>query len=187
MPFQATNIYGFEGLMVIEPKVFGDERGFFMETYSYNDFEKIGIKTIFIQDNHSRSGKNILRGLHFQNPPHMQAKLVRCIRGEIMDVAVDIRKDSHSYGKWCSQILSETNRKMFYVPEGFAHGFLTLSEIAEVCYKVDKLYSPESEGGIIWNDPDLDITWPAQSPTLSDKDKRWPRLKDLDPPFIYKK
>ncbi|MEM3859202.1 MAG: dTDP-4-dehydrorhamnose 3,5-epimerase, partial [Candidatus Micrarchaeaceae archaeon] len=161
---------GIEGLVLIKPKVFYDNRGFFMETYTKKDFEEHGIKTEFVQDNHSWSIKNTLRGLHFQKEPYSQAKLIRCISGEILDVAVDIRKNKKTFGKYVKINLSAENKNMFYIPEGFAHGFLVLSDYAEVIYKVSKFYNKESDSGIIWNDPELAIEWPVKNPLLSEKD-----------------
>lgn len=172
-------------VVLIEPKVFEDERGFFMETYKMPDFVAAGIKVDFVQENHSRSSKEVLRGLHYQNPPFAQGKLVRVIEGEIFDVAVDIRKNSPTWGKWVSVILSEKNKQIIYVPEGFAHGFCVLSEHAEVIYKTTTVYSAESEAGIIWNDADLNIEWPVKEPTLSPKDRKLPTLKDADIKFHY--
>jgi len=166
-------------VILIKPKVFGDERGFFMETYKKSDFEKTGIKGEFLQDNHSRSRYGVLRGLHFQREPYAQAKIVRCIRGVIYDVAVDLRKNSPTFGKYVGVILSEYNKYMLYIPRGFAHGFLVLSGEAEVVYKVDNEYAPHSEGGLIWNDPDVNIPWPIEDPVLSEKDQKWPTLKEL--------
>ncbi|MCX7794578.1 MAG: dTDP-4-dehydrorhamnose 3,5-epimerase [Thermodesulfovibrionales bacterium] len=166
-------------LVLIEPVVFGDERGFFLEFYKRSEFLKAGIKEDFVQDNHSCSLKGVLRGLHFQKEPEAQGKLLRCIRGEIFDVAVDIRKGSPTFGKWVSVILSEDNRRMLYIPAGFAHGFQVISERAEVIYKTTKEYSPEHEAGIIWNDPELNIDWPIKEPILSKRDKGWPFLRDL--------
>ncbi len=173
--FNKTEI---EGVFIIEPKVFGDERGFFMETYKQSDFEEAGLNYKFIQDNQSRSHKGVLRGLHYQkNFP--QAKLVRVIQGEVFDVAVDLRKDSKTYGKWVGVILSAENKKMFMIPRGFAHGFLVLSDAAEFVYKCDELYHPEDEGGIMWNDPDVNVKWPLnEEPSLSEKDKEHPLLRD---------
>jgi len=173
-------------VILVEPKVFEDERGFFMETYRMPDFVASGIKGNFVQDNHSRSTKGVLRGLHYQNPPFAQGKLVRAVRGEVFDIAVDIRKGSPTYGKWVGAILSEENKNMLYVPEGYAHGFCVLSEIAEVIYKSTNVYSAEAETGIIWNDRDLNIDWPIKEPILSAKDKKWSTLKDADIKFYYK-
>jgi len=165
-------------VILIKPKIFEDERGFFMETYKKEDFEKVGIKGEFIQDNHSKSKYGVLRGLHFQREPYAQAKIVRCIRGVIYDVAVDLRKDSPTFGKWVGVILSEHNKWQLYIPRGFAHGFVVLSDVAEVVYKVDNVYAPEYEGGIIWNDPDISIEWPIDDPIISEKDMKWPTLKE---------
>lgn len=173
-------------LYVVEPSVFGDKRGFFMESYNKKDFEEIGLTMEFVQDNHSRSKKGVLRGLHFQNK-HPQGKLVRVVRGEILDVAVDLRKDSTTYGKWYSVILSEETKKMFYIPEGFAHGFLVLSAEADFLYKCTDYYHPEEDCGVIWSDPDLDIDWQLKDfdPILSEKDKNRPKLKDIEISFSY--
>lgn len=156
-----------------------------METYKMPDFIASGIKGNFIQDNYSHSVKGVLKGLHFQNPPFAQGKLVRVVKGEIFDVAVDIRKGSSSYGKWVGVILSEENRKILYVPEGFAHGYCVVSEMAEVLYKTTNVYSPQSEAGVIWNDEDLNIEWPIRRPILSEKDKKWPTLKEADIKFSH--
>jgi dTDP-4-dehydrorhamnose 3,5-epimerase len=165
-------------IIVIEPLVFGDDRGFFMETYKASDFSRNGIAGTFVQDNHSRSSRGILRGLHYQHPPYAQGKLVRAVSGEIYDVAVDIRRESGTFGKWVSVILSDKNRKILYVPEGFAHGFCVLSDLTDVLYKTTSDYTPEAEAGIIWNDADLKIEWPVRKPVLSKKDQNWPALKD---------
>ena len=176
-------------VILIKPKVFQDERGFFLETYKKSDFEKAGINAEFVQDNHSKSVKGVLRGLHFQKKPFAQGKLVRCVRGKIFDVAVDIRKGSPTFGKWVGYELSEENRYILWIPEGFAHGFLTLSEEAEVIYKVSGgEYSPQHDAGIIWNDPDINIKWPVNQVKeiiLSEKDKKLPFLKDIDTSFEY--
>lgn len=150
---------GIKGLRVITPTVHGDERGYFMETYNENDMKEQGMDMVFVQDNQSMSGKGVLRGLHFQKH-YPQGKLVRVIRGQVFDVAVDLRKDSETYGKWYGIILSEENKKQFYIPEGFAHGFLVLSETAEFCYKCTDFYHPGDEGGLAWNDPEIGIEWP---------------------------
>ena len=178
MPFEFVKTK-IPDVILIKPKVFGDERGFFMETYKKEDFERAGIRGEFIQDNHSRSRYGVLRGLHFQKEPYAQAKIVRCIRGIIFDVAVDLRKDSPTFGKWVGVILSEFNKHQLYVPRGFAHGFCVLSEVAEVVYKVDNKYAPDYEGGVMWNDEDIGIEWPIDEPILSEKDKKWPTLKEL--------
>ncbi|WP_292593056.1 dTDP-4-dehydrorhamnose 3,5-epimerase [Mesotoga sp. UBA5825] len=170
-------------LFIIEPTVFGDNRGFFMETHNKKEFVRIGIDVDFIQDNHSKSKKGTLRGLHFQNR-FPQAKLVRVIRGEVYDVAVDIRENSPSFGKWFGVILSEENKKQSFIPKGFAHGFLALTDIVEFTYKCSDYYHPEDEAGIIWSDPEISIEWPLEEygisePLLSEKDKKWPTLKEL--------
>lgn len=167
-----------DGLCIIEPKVFGDSRGFFLETYNKKDFFDNGLVMDFVQDNHSKSSKGVLRGLHFQKQ-HPQGKLVRVTKGEVYDVAVDIRENSATYGKWAGVYLSDENKKMFYVPEGFAHGFLVTSEEAEFVYKCTAFYHPEDECGIIWNDQDLNIPWPMADIKLSEKDSRLGRLKEL--------
>ncbi len=159
-------------VLILEPKVFGDDRGYFYESYNHKEFEKaIGKKINFVQDNHSKSSKGVLRGLHFQKSPYAQAKLVRCVVGEVFDVAVDIRENSDTYGKWVGVILSAENKKQLWIPEGFAHGFLVLSDIAEFIYKTTNYYHPESEDGIHWNDKTLNITWPkCENIILSKKD-----------------
>ena len=167
---------GIEGLKVIEPQVFGDNRGYFMETYNYNDFKEAGIDCEFVQDNQSASKKGVLRGLHFQiNYP--QDKLVRVIKGRVFDVAVDLREGSKTFGKWFGVELTEDNKKQFFIPKNFAHGFLVLSDYAEFCYKVTDFYHPNDEGGLMWNDPDIGVEWPmpegmtADDLILSEKDK----------------
>lgn len=175
MPFLFKKL-AIPDVVLIEPKVFGDERGFFMETYKESEFFKFGIKKKFIQENHSKSKKGVLRGLHYQAFPKAQAKIVRCIAGEIFDVAVDIRKNSPTYKKWVTEVLSAENKKQLYIPEGFAHGFCVLSREAEIVYKCNREYSPEKERGIIWNDPSIKIKWPVKKPILSEKDKKWPTL-----------
>ena len=172
---------GIEGLYVIEPTVFEDNRGFFMETYNKKDFEEIGITTEFVQDNHSKSIKGVLRGLHFQKE-YPQAKLVKVIKGEVYDVAVDLRKNSKTYGKYYGVTLTEQNKLQFYIPRGFAHGFLVLSEEAEFTYKCDELYHPNDEGGLIWNDKTINIEWPldkTENIIQSDKDKNWEELTKI--------
>jgi len=167
-----------EDAKIVKPQVFGDERGFFMETYVKEKFEEGGIDTEFIQDNHSKSEHGVLRGLHYQKGEHSQGKLVRCTQGVITDVIIDLRRDSETFGEHLKVILSEHNKKMLWVPRGFAHGFYTLSKTAEVQYKVDYDYAPEQEAGIAWNDPELDINWPTDNPKLSDKDEEWPTLEE---------
>lgn len=176
------NCGGIEGLKVIEPAVFGDARGYFMETYNYNDFKAAGLDMVFVQDNQSRSKKGVLRGLHFQkkNP---QGKLVRVIEGEVYDVAVDIRPGSKTYGKWHGVLLSKENKRQFYVPEGFAHGFLVLSDVAEFVYKCTRFYDPTDEGALYYADPDIGIDWPipeGMEILLSEKDKKNGAFKDLN-------
>jgi dTDP-4-dehydrorhamnose 3,5-epimerase len=167
-----------KGVFEIVPEPFFDNRGFFMRTYDVGLFEKFGLNRKWVQENHSRSERNgIIRGLHFQVEPFDETKLVRCISGEIFDVAVDLRKGSATFGKWVGVHLSENNKKMLYIPRGFAHGYCTLTEISEVVYKVDNYYSREHEKGILWNDPDLKIEWPAQDPILSEKDRKNLTLK----------
>jgi dTDP-4-dehydrorhamnose 3,5-epimerase len=171
---------GIDGLTIIEPKIFGDQRGYFMETYNYNDFKKAGLDMHFVQDNQSKSKKGVLRGLHFQKT-YPQGKLVRVIAGEVFDVAVDLRKDSPTYKKWYGINLSAENKKQFYVPQSFAHGFLVLSEEAEFIYKCTDFYHPEDEGGIAWNDPEIGIEWPVEGIgeiLLSEKDKALPGLNE---------
>jgi dTDP-4-dehydrorhamnose 3,5-epimerase len=190
------NAGGIEGLCVIEPTVHGDARGYFVETYNQNDMHEAGLDMVFVQDNQSSSVKGVLRGLHFQKQ-FPQGKLVRVVRGSVFDVAVDLRKGSSTYGKWFGVELTEENKKQFYIPEGFAHGFLVLSELAEFCYKCTDFYHPGDEGGLAWNDPEIGITWPQVKGTydgtasaagyamedgtalnLSDKDQRWSGLKE---------
>ena len=169
-----------EGLYIIEPSVFPDARGYFMETYNQRDFEEAGLTMTFVQDNQSMSVKGVLRGLHFQKQ-YPQGKLVRVVRGEVFDVAVDLRKDSKTYGKWFGVELSAENKKQFYIPEGFAHGFLVLSDEAEFCYKCTDFYHPGDEGGIKWDDPDIGIDWPIKPDTkliISEKDQKWDGLID---------
>lgn len=169
-----------EGLYILEPKVFYDDRGYFMETYNQNDFDELGLNMKFVQDNESKSKRGVLRGLHFQKK-HPQGKLVRVIKGSVYDVAVDIRKNSKTFGKWVGVELSEENKKQFYIPEGFAHGFLVLSEEAQFVYKCSDFYYPEDEGGIIYNDSTINISWPIPEDmevVISEKDKKWGGLKE---------
>lgn len=186
-----------KGLYVIEPTVHGDDRGYFMETYNQNDMHEAGLDMIFVQDNQSKSKKGVLRGLHFQKQ-YPQGKLVRVIKGKVFDVAVDLRKESETYGEWYGVELSEDNKKQFYISEGFAHGFLVLSDEAEFCYKCTDFYHPGDEGGLAWNDPDIGIKWPELEGeftgdasgkgyhlkdgtliNLSEKDQKQPFLKDV--------
>jgi dTDP-4-dehydrorhamnose 3,5-epimerase len=169
----------FPGLLIIEPKVFPDERGFFYESYNQKNFAAAGIDVVFTQDNHSRSARGVLRGLHFQKGAAAQAKLVRCTLGEVYDVAVDLRRGSPTFKQWLGLTLSAENKKQFYIPQGFAHGFAVLSDAAEFQYKCDAYYAPQSEAGILWNDPDLNIAWPVVRPVISPKDRQNPRLRDL--------
>lgn len=169
------------GLAILEPKCHVDTRGYFMETYNQRDMEELGLTMQFVQDNQSMSTKGVLRGLHFQKA-HPQGKLVRVIRGEVFDVAVDIRPGSPTYGKWHGEILSEENRRQFYIPAGFAHGYLTLSDRAEFCYKCSDFYAPDDQWGIRWDDPDIAVKWPeipGMEPILLERDRLWPLLRDL--------
>lgn len=176
----------FEGLYILEPKVFGDHRGWFIENYSYEKLKQNGIDITFIQDNHSFSSKiGTLRGLHFQKSPKAQTKLIRCTKGMILDVVVDIRQGSPTYKKWLAVELSEENKKQLLIPKGFAHGFVTLSNNVEVQYKVDENYSPENDRSILYNDPDLAIDWGISNPILSEKDLKAPLLKNCDTNFNY--
>lgn len=170
-----------EGLVIIEPKVHGDERGYFFESFSERDFAAGVAETSFVQDNESRSVYGVVRGLHFQRPPHSQAKLVRVVKGRVLDVAVDLRKDSPTFGRHVAVELSEENHRQVFLPKGFAHGFSVLSEEAVFQYKCDDYYSPECEEAVAWDDPDLDIDWkvPADKVILSEKDRRHPRLRDI--------
>lgn len=172
------------GILVIEPTVFKDTRGFFFESYNYKRYVDHGIDVTFVQDNHSQSVRNTLRGLHYQVNPG-QAKLVRVVVGEVFDVAVDIRFGSPTFGQWFGAILSAENKKQMYIPVGFAHGFCVISDVAEFEYKCSDYYSPENERGILWNDPDLAITWPVKEPILSEKDKRNNLFKDIRKEFVY--
>ncbi|MBW9173572.1 dTDP-4-dehydrorhamnose 3,5-epimerase [Clostridium estertheticum] len=183
--FMETKI---NGVYIIEPKVFGDNRGYFMETYNKNDFFEAGLKMEFVQDNESKSKKGVLRGLHFQTK-HTQGKLVRVTKGQVFDVAVDLRKGSSTFGKWEGVILTDENKKQFYVPEGFAHGFLVLSDEAVFNYKCTDYYAPKYDSGVLWNDEDIAIEWPLdgiEEILLSDKDKIQKGLKDLEISFEYK-
>ena len=169
-----------EGLYVIEPTVFKDERGYFVETYNQNDMKEAGLDMVFVRDNQSMSTRGVLRGLHFQKQ-FPQGKLVRVVRGKVFDVAVDLRSDSKTYGKWFGVELSAENMKQFYIPEGFAHGFLVLSDEAEFCYKCTDFYHPGDEGGLAWNDPEIGVEWPLEEGVdliISEKDQKWKGLKD---------
>lgn len=173
-----TNI---DGLVIIQPQVFGDERGYFMEVYNQQVFNEAGLDMVFVQDNESRSKKGVLRGLHFQRK-FSQGKLVRCTEGAVWDVGVDLRKGSPTYGQWAGVTLTAENKTMFYIPEGFAHGFVVLSDTATFNYKCTNFYAPEYDGGIRWNDPDIGVEWPIadiEELLLSDKDQKQPFLKDI--------
>lgn len=176
-------------LYIIESKVFGDSRGYFMESYNKEAFDKAGLTMTFVQDNESRSKKGVLRGLHFQTK-HTQGKLVRVTEGEVWDVAVDLRKGSPTYGQWEGVYLSSENKRQFYVPEGFAHGFVVVSNIATFNYKCTDFYCPEYDGGLLWNDKDINVQWPLdniEEILLSEKDKAQKTFKDLDLPFVYER
>jgi dTDP-4-dehydrorhamnose 3,5-epimerase len=174
---------GIPDLYIVKPRVFEDHRGYFFESYNKQAFLSNGIDQNFVQDNESKSGKHVLRGLHFQKPPFAQGKLVRVIKGAVLDVAVDLRKSSPTYGKWASIELSEHNKLMYWIPPGFAHGFVTLEDDTIFFYKCTNVYNKESEGSILWNDPDLNIDWGVDDPILSEKDKTGPLLKDFESPF----
>lgn len=178
MPFKFKRL-AISDALLIKPKVFEDDRGFFLETYKKDDMQKAGVDAEFVQDNHSRSERGVLRGLHFQKEPYAQAKIVRCIRGTIYDVLVDLRRRSPTFSRYLGIVLSEESRDMIYVPRGCAHGFLVLSDLAEVVYKVDNVYAPECEGGLVWNDPEVSISWPLQDPVISERDRLWPTLEGL--------
>ena len=167
-----------KGVFIIEQKCYGDNRGYFMETYKKADFDAAGLNYVFVQDNQSSSRKGVLRGLHFQKA-HPQAKLVRVLKGEVFDVAVDLRRGSDTYGKWIGALLSDENKKQFLIPRGFAHGFMVVSDYAEFAYKCDELYHPEDEGGIAWDDPEIAVAWPEVGEIiLSEKDKHHPTLRE---------
>jgi len=168
------------GLLLLTPDVFGDNRGIFLERFNRRAFQDHGINLDFVQDNYSQSSKGVLRGLHFQVPPFAQDKLVWVTRGEAFDVAVDIRSDSPTYGKWLGIVLSEDNMQMLLVPQGFAHGFVVLSDTLDFCYKTTNYYSRQHDRGLLWNDPDIGVEWPVQAPILSEKDRHHPRLRDLE-------
>ncbi|MDD3788180.1 MAG: dTDP-4-dehydrorhamnose 3,5-epimerase [Petrimonas sp.] len=170
-----------EGAVIIEPRVFGDERGYFFESYAQREFEEHVSKTVFVQDNESKSRYGVLRGLHFQKKPHEQAKLVRVVKGSVLDVVVDIREGSPTFGKHVAVELSGENKRQFFIPRGFAHGFVVLSDEVIFQYKCDNYYTPEAEGGILWNDPALDIDWkiPEEDIILSEKDKKNSRISDV--------
>lgn len=174
-----------DGLLIIEPRVFHDARGYFVETYNEQRYREAGVDAMFVQDNQSCSTYGVVRGLHFQKPPYTQAKLVSCTKGRVLDVAVDLRKKSATYGKWFAIELSEESHRQFYIPRGFAHGFSVLSEQAVFTYKCDNLYHPEAEGGLLLSDPDVAIDWqvPEDKRVISEKDTKHPLFKDLISPF----
>ncbi|MGH7793858.1 MAG: dTDP-4-dehydrorhamnose 3,5-epimerase [Candidatus Binatia bacterium] len=184
MPFRFTRT-AIPDAVIIEPPVFSDERGFFMETYKRSEFAAYGIAATFVQCNHSKSERGILRGLHYQKPPEAQAKLVRAVSGEIYDVVVDLRSGGPTYGRWVATALSAENKKMLYVPSGFAHGFCVTSTEAEIFYMTTAEYAPELEAGVIWNDSELAIDWPIAEPILSARDRAWPPLSRADHNFRY--
>jgi dTDP-4-dehydrorhamnose 3,5-epimerase len=188
LKFKAKNMEliktSIDGLLIIKPDVFKDERGYFFESYNKERFAKAGLMMDFVQDNESKSDKGVLRGLHFQKPPYAQGKLVRVIKGSVMDVAVDLRKESPTYGKWESVVLTEENKLQFWIPEGFAHGFVALEDNTIFNYKCTNVYNKESEGSILWNDPDINISWNIDNPILSEKDKISPLFKNFKSPFI---
>ncbi|OQX96402.1 dTDP-4-dehydrorhamnose 3,5-epimerase [candidate division KSB1 bacterium 4572_119] len=184
MPFQFRKL-SIPEVILIEPAIFKDDRGFFLESYKKSEFKVNGILPEFVQDNHSRSSKGVLRGLHYQKAPKAQGKLVRVLNGEIFDIAVDIRIGSPTFGKWVGEVLSEEKGNMLYIPPGFAHGFSVLTDIADIFYKVTTEYSKEHDSGIIWNDPQLNIDWKISTPVLSEKDKKLPLLKSADNNFKY--
>ncbi len=171
------------GLLVIDPKVFGDDRGYFFESFNAEVFASAGLTADFVQDNESRSVKGVLRGLHFQEPPYEQGKLVRVARGAVMDVSVDIRKDSPTYGKWAAFEISEQNKRMLWIPPGFAHGFVALEDDTVFIYKCTNVYNRESESSILWNDEELGIDWGIENPVISEKDSEAPLFRELNSPF----
>ncbi|OGO04616.1 MAG: dTDP-4-dehydrorhamnose 3,5-epimerase [Chloroflexi bacterium RBG_13_56_8] len=173
------------GVFIIEPTVYEDRRGYFYESYNYRDYAAHGMSDIFVQDNHSLSVRNTLRGLHYQAPPG-QAKLVRVVAGEVYDVVVDIRWEGPTFGQWLGVTLSAENRRQIYIPEGFAHGFCVTSDSVELLYKVSSYYSPSDERGIAWDDPDIAIQWPTRTPILSERDRKHPRLAEVGRDFVYK-
>ncbi len=184
MPFEFVPL-DIPGLVLVKPAVFGDDRGFFLELYKESEFRAAGIAEPLVQDNYSRSAKGVLRGLHYQKHPHAQGKLITCISGRIYDVAVDIRKESPHFGKWIGVELNSETKHLLYVPPGFAHGFQVLSESADIMYKCTGEYFPADDRGILWNDPDIGITWPLPDSLLSAKDKVHPRLQQADINFRF--
>ena len=185
MPFTFKRL-SIPDVILVEPQSFSDDRGFFFESFKQSDFFSNGIDKKFVQDNFSHSVNGVIRGLHFQKAPKAQAKLVTVLKGKIFDVAVDIRKNSPTYGKWVSEILSDNTHNLLYVPEGFAHGFCVISDEADVLYKASNEYSQEHERSIIWNDPKLDIQWPIKKPIISNKDNKLSLLENLDNDFMYR-
>ena len=184
MPFSFTRL-SIPEIMLIEPLVFRDQRGFFMETYKYSEFAQEGITETFVQGNHSKSARGVLRGLHYQKNPKAQGKLIRAMSGEIYDVVVDLRRGGPTYRNWVAVNLSANEKKMLYVPAGFAHGFCVTSDEAEVHYSATAEYAPDCEAGVLWSDPELAITWPTAEPQLSGRDRAWPALKWADNNFTY--
>ncbi len=174
-----------EGLLLIEPRLWHSRRGFFFEAYNRRDFVEAGIPTVFVQDNHSRSRRNTLRGMHYQAPPHAQDKLVRVVSGEIFDVAVDLRHGSPTFGRWAGFRLSSSNHLSLFIPEGFAHGFCVIGDSAEVLYKCSDFYAPECERGFCWNDPLVHIEWPVKTPLLSERDAAHPGFAELPRDFLF--
>ena len=184
MPFHSQRL-DIPDVIHIQPKIFPDSRGFFLEVFKITDFKEYGIRKPFVQVNHSRSERGVLRGLHYQMDPKAQGKLVSVIEGAVFDVAVDLRAGSPSYGRWVGETLDADKKNMLYVPEGFAHGFCVLSEFAQVIYYCTEVYAPEYERGVLWSDPELKIAWPVEDPVLSDKDSRLPPLGRADNTFSY--
>ncbi len=186
MPFEFERLEIPE-IVLVKAKRFGDSRGFFMETYKQSDFAAHGIEEAFVQGNFSRSARGVLRGLHYQKAPQAQGKLVAVLRGEVVDVAVDIRRGSPTYGRWVSQVLTGENGHLLYIPPGFAHGFCAVSEEADFSYMVTAEYAPELDRGIIWNDATIGVEWPVDPPLLTDKDAQWPSLEEADHDFVYQR
>jgi dTDP-4-dehydrorhamnose 3,5-epimerase len=184
MPFSFERL-SIPDVVLVKPRVFGDDRGFFLETYKDSDFADFCTPHSFVQSNHSRSEYGVLRGLHYQKPPMAQCKLVSAVRGAIFDVAVDIRWGSPTYGQWVGVVLSDENHHLLYIPEGFAHGFCVLSDVADFVYQLTKEYAPECDRGVLWNDPEIGVEWPLSDPTLSPKDRVQPTLRAADRDFVY--
>lgn len=180
MPFEFEKL-GIDGVILVKPKVFGDNRGFFMESYKKSEFSKNGIDCTFVQDNHSKSSAHVLRGLHYQAMPKSQAKLIMCVKGKIYDVVADMRKNSATFGKWLKVELSEENKYMLFIPKGFAHGFVVLSDEAEILYKTDEEFSPEHDRGFLWCDTEVNVDWGIDfEPILSEKDKIQPKFREIN-------